>query len=112
MNNLEFSLLVWLCSLAAGFLGALTGLGGGVVLGDGDAEACVAEFGHCSVDSNTFGLSCGNGHGGQTERTRDATAVRPDERIEPHLLGPEGRNEALAVVQLRPIRHKAVDILR
>src|SRR5512144_894360 len=32
MNNLEFSLLVWGCSLAAGFLGALTGLGGGVVL--------------------------------------------------------------------------------
>jgi uncharacterized membrane protein YfcA len=32
VNNLEFSLLVWLCSLAAGFLGALTGLGGGVVL--------------------------------------------------------------------------------
>jgi len=32
MNNLEFSLLVGMCSLAAGFLGALTGLGGGVVL--------------------------------------------------------------------------------
>ena len=32
MNVLEFSLLVWLGSLAAGFLGALTGLGGGVVL--------------------------------------------------------------------------------
>src|SRR5512143_2233704 len=32
MNNLEFSALVGLCSLAAGFLGALTGLGGGVVL--------------------------------------------------------------------------------
>jgi hypothetical protein len=32
MNNLEFSLLVGVCSLAAGFLGALTGLGGGVVL--------------------------------------------------------------------------------
>lgn len=32
MNNLEFSLLVGGCSLAAGFLGALTGLGGGVVL--------------------------------------------------------------------------------
>ncbi len=32
MNNLEFSLLVGLCSLVAGFLGALTGLGGGVVL--------------------------------------------------------------------------------
>ena len=32
MNNLEFSALVALCSLAAGFLGALTGLGGGVVL--------------------------------------------------------------------------------
>jgi uncharacterized membrane protein YfcA len=32
LNNLEFSLLVWLGSLAAGFLGALTGLGGGVVI--------------------------------------------------------------------------------
>jgi uncharacterized membrane protein YfcA len=32
MNNLEFSLIVGVCSLAAGFLGALTGLGGGVVL--------------------------------------------------------------------------------
>ncbi len=32
MNSLEFSLLVWLGSLAAGFLGALTGLGGGVVI--------------------------------------------------------------------------------
>ena len=32
MNNLEFSALVGMCSLAAGFLGALTGLGGGVVL--------------------------------------------------------------------------------
>jgi uncharacterized membrane protein YfcA len=32
MNNLEFSTLVAFCSLAAGFLGALTGLGGGVVL--------------------------------------------------------------------------------
>jgi uncharacterized protein len=32
VNNLEFSALVGLCSLAAGFLGALTGLGGGVVL--------------------------------------------------------------------------------
>ena len=32
MNNLEFSLLVAACSLVAGFLGALTGLGGGVVL--------------------------------------------------------------------------------
>jgi uncharacterized protein len=32
MNNLEFSLLVASCSLVAGFLGALTGLGGGVVL--------------------------------------------------------------------------------
>ena len=32
MNVLEFTLLVWLGSLAAGFLGALTGLGGGVVL--------------------------------------------------------------------------------
>ena len=32
MNVLEFSLVIWFCSLAAGFLGALTGLGGGVVL--------------------------------------------------------------------------------
>src|SRR5437868_4832754 len=32
MNILEFSLLVGLCSFVAGFLGALTGLGGGVIL--------------------------------------------------------------------------------
>ena len=32
MNALEFSLWVWLGSAVAGFLGALTGLGGGVVL--------------------------------------------------------------------------------
>src|SRR6202140_1645939 len=32
MNILEFTLLVWLGSLLAGLLGALTGLGGGVVL--------------------------------------------------------------------------------
>ena len=32
MNVLEFTILVWAGSLAAGFLGALTGLGGGVVL--------------------------------------------------------------------------------
>ena len=32
MNILEFSLFVWLLSLSAGFLGALTGLGGGVVI--------------------------------------------------------------------------------
>jgi len=32
MNNLEFTALVGACSLTAGFLGALTGLGGGVVL--------------------------------------------------------------------------------
>ena len=32
MNILEFTLLIWLGSVAAGFLGALTGLGGGVVL--------------------------------------------------------------------------------
>lgn len=32
MNILEFTLLVWLGSATAGFLGALTGLGGGVVL--------------------------------------------------------------------------------
>ncbi len=32
MNITEFSLLLWLTSFAAGFLGALTGLGGGVVI--------------------------------------------------------------------------------
>lgn len=32
MNILEFTLLVWISSATAGFLGALTGLGGGVVL--------------------------------------------------------------------------------
>lgn len=32
MNILEFSLLVWFCSFTAGFLGALSGLGGGVVI--------------------------------------------------------------------------------
>ena len=32
MSILEFSLLVWLSSFSAGFLGALTGLGGGVVI--------------------------------------------------------------------------------
>ncbi|MDF5707912.1 MAG: sulfite exporter TauE/SafE family protein [Nostoc sp. S4] len=32
MNILEFSSLVWLSSLTAGFLGSLTGLGGGVVI--------------------------------------------------------------------------------
>jgi uncharacterized membrane protein YfcA len=32
MNVLEFTFLVWTGSLAAGFLGSLTGLGGGVVL--------------------------------------------------------------------------------
>lgn len=32
MNILEFSLLVWFGSFCAGFLGALTGLGGGVVI--------------------------------------------------------------------------------
>jgi uncharacterized membrane protein YfcA len=32
MNVLEFTLLVWAGSLLAGFLGALTGLGGGVVI--------------------------------------------------------------------------------
>ena len=32
LNVLEFTFLVWIGSLAAGFLGALTGLGGGVVL--------------------------------------------------------------------------------
>ena len=32
MNTGELTLLVWLGSLAAGFLGALTGLGGGVVV--------------------------------------------------------------------------------
>jgi uncharacterized protein len=32
VNNLEFSLVIAVCSLGAGFLGALTGLGGGVAL--------------------------------------------------------------------------------
>jgi uncharacterized protein len=32
LNVLEFSALVWLAAFAAGFLGALTGLGGGVVI--------------------------------------------------------------------------------
>lgn len=32
MNILEFSLLVWLGSFTAGFVGALTGLGGGVII--------------------------------------------------------------------------------
>lgn len=32
MNVFEFTLLVWLGALAAGFLGSLTGLGGGVVI--------------------------------------------------------------------------------
>src|SRR5260221_10259992 len=32
MNIYEFTFLVWVGSLAAGLLGALTGLGGGVVL--------------------------------------------------------------------------------
>src|ERR687883_1078628 len=32
MNVLEFSTLLWLASLVTGFLGSLTGLGGGVVL--------------------------------------------------------------------------------
>src|SRR5215467_1543349 len=32
MNILEFSAIVWLGSIAAGFLGALTGLGGGIVV--------------------------------------------------------------------------------
>jgi hypothetical protein len=32
LNVLEFTILVWLFSLIAGFLGALTGLGGGIVI--------------------------------------------------------------------------------
>jgi uncharacterized protein len=32
MNAMEFSLMVWLGSLSAGFFGSLTGLGGGVVI--------------------------------------------------------------------------------
>jgi len=32
LNNFEFVLLIWIVSLAAGFLGSLTGLGGGVVI--------------------------------------------------------------------------------
>ena len=32
MNVLDFTVLVWVGSVVAGFLGALTGLGGGVVI--------------------------------------------------------------------------------
>ena len=32
MNIFEFTILIWLGSLVAGFLGSLTGLGGGVVI--------------------------------------------------------------------------------
>jgi uncharacterized membrane protein YfcA len=32
LNNLDFALLVWIASIGAGFLGSLTGLGGGVVI--------------------------------------------------------------------------------
>ena len=32
MNILEFTILIWVGSLIAGFLGSLTGLGGGVVI--------------------------------------------------------------------------------
>ena len=32
MNTLELTLLIWLGSLLAGFLGALTGLGGGIII--------------------------------------------------------------------------------
>lgn len=32
MNVLIFSLLIWICALAAGLLGSLTGLGGGVII--------------------------------------------------------------------------------
>jgi uncharacterized membrane protein YfcA len=32
VNVLEFTTVIWLCSLVAGFLGSLTGLGGGVVI--------------------------------------------------------------------------------
>ncbi len=32
INILEFTTLIWIGSLAAGFLGSLTGLGGGVVI--------------------------------------------------------------------------------
>src|SRR5579863_6293943 len=32
MNVLLFTLLIWICSLGAGLLGSLTGLGGGVVI--------------------------------------------------------------------------------
>jgi uncharacterized protein len=32
VNILEFSTVVWVGSIAAGFLGALTGLGGGIVV--------------------------------------------------------------------------------
>ena len=32
MNIIEFSLLVWVSSVLAGFLGSLTGLGGGIII--------------------------------------------------------------------------------
>jgi uncharacterized protein len=32
VNVLEFTCIIWVCSLIAGFIGALTGLGGGVVI--------------------------------------------------------------------------------
>ena len=44
LNVLEFTGLVWVGSLAAGFLGSLTGLGGGVIivplLGGGSGSKC------------------------------------------------------------------------
>jgi uncharacterized membrane protein YfcA len=32
MNTLAFTIIIWLCSVLAGFFGSLTGLGGGVIL--------------------------------------------------------------------------------
>ena len=32
MNIIEFTLLVWVSSLLAGFVGSLTGLGGGIII--------------------------------------------------------------------------------
>ena len=39
MNTLEFTAVIWVGSLLAGFLGALTGLGGGVVIDIGSVIA-------------------------------------------------------------------------
>ena len=61
MTMLEFTILIWLGSVVAGFLGSLTGLGGGVVIIPLLALAfgvdiryaiwCITRFG----DRNLFG---------------------------------------------------------